>query len=98
MGSFFRPELIFEKPRWMEPRRVVSIPITTIAISTRISAYSTRPWPSSRAKKLRSIEVYSFEELRTEIGRASCRERVEIPADGAAVKTKEYEGSGYLWR
>src|SRR5262245_43698576 len=31
------------------------MPITTIAISTRISAYSTRPWPSSLVKKLRSI-------------------------------------------
>src|SRR4029450_2661767 len=31
------------------------IPITTIAISTKISAYSTRPWPSSLAKKLRRI-------------------------------------------
>jgi hypothetical protein len=29
----------------------VTIPTTTIAISIRISAYSTRPWPSSRPKK-----------------------------------------------
>src|SRR4051812_39411620 len=31
------------------------MPITTMAIRTRISAYSTRPWPSSLAKKLRII-------------------------------------------
>jgi hypothetical protein len=33
----------------------VKMPITTIAINTKIKAYSTNPCPSSYAKKLRSI-------------------------------------------
>jgi hypothetical protein len=45
LGYLLRPELIFENvlPTWL-PRKV-RITITTMAIKTRIRAYSTRPWP-----------------------------------------------------
>src|SRR6266516_2717651 len=50
-----RPELMLLNTWLTLPPNSVRIPMTTIAMSTRMSAYSTRPWPSSLAKKLRSI-------------------------------------------
>src|SRR6266516_6485797 len=55
-----RPELMLLNTWLTLPPNSVRIPMTTIAMSTRISAYSTRPWPSSLAKKLRSIAVTPF--------------------------------------
>src|SRR5215212_7279339 len=61
--NYLRPELI-ELKTWLTlPPSSVRIPMTTIAISTRISAYSTKPCPSSLAKKLRIIGMPSYNGL-----------------------------------
>jgi hypothetical protein len=54
-SAYFRPELIVLKTWLTLPPSSVRIPMTTMAMSTRIKAYSTRPCPSSLAKKLRSM-------------------------------------------
>src|SRR5207253_632290 len=64
--AYLRPEPIVEKVELTLLPRKVRIRITTIAMSTRIRAYSTRPWPfflsSFNLLRISFLSLYEYDD------------------------------------
>src|SRR6266849_3401402 len=72
---------------WSWPRRKIMATMTAMAITAMMSAYSTRPWPSSSRKKA-SIPWTSFPSVLD--GRLSGRRMVSLVRPGPPTSPRKY--------